>query len=181
MVNGSKRLSFIEVFRPSSHSGILSKKIVCIKKLTMPRFVCGFPQFFLSSILIIVSSAPNRWGYFNFKKLKSLGKRFFLVVTEGGEHNSDQNNYHTKGFFSRKSKFYGHFQRKNSFYFYIISFKITYKNSSLMMISSGEGSESGRNENWVQSLRKDILALKDLLCSLYFRLLLFRSFARRFP
>ena len=103
------------------------------------------------------------------------------MVTEGGEHNSDQNNYHTKGFFSRKSKFYGHFQRKNSFYFYIISFKITYKNSSLMMISSGEGSESGRNENWVQSLRKDILALKDLLCSLYFRLLLFRSFARRFP
>ena len=123
MVNGSKRLSFIEVFRPSSHSGILSKKIVCIKKLTMPRFVCGFPQFFFSSILIIVSSAPNRWGYFNFKKLKSLGKRFFLVVTEGGEHNSDQNNYHSIGFFQGKVTFMVTFKEKIVFIFTLLVLK----------------------------------------------------------
>ena len=34
-------------------------------------------------------------------------------------------------FFSRKSYFYEHFQRKNEFYFYIISFKRPYVNFSL--------------------------------------------------
>ena len=52
------------------------------------------------------------------------------MVTKGG-HNSSQNNYHIITFFLRKSNFYGHFQRKNSFHFYIISFKRSYVNCSL--------------------------------------------------
>ena len=47
-------------------------------------------------------------------------------------HNSGQNNNnHMVTFFSRKSNFYGHFQRTNSFHFYIISFKRKYVNCSL--------------------------------------------------
>ena len=58
------------------------------------------------------------------------------MVTKGdGGHNSSQNNYHTITFFSRKSDFYDHFQRKNSFRLSIITFKRTYVNGSLMMIS----------------------------------------------
>ena len=40
-----------------------------------------------------------------------------IMVTEVGGHNLGQNNYHTiTFFFSRKSKFYGHFQRMVHFY-----------------------------------------------------------------
>ena len=54
-----------------------------------------------------------------------------IMVTKAG-HNSSQNNYHIiTFFFLRKSNFYGHFQRKNSFHFYIISFKRSYVNCSL--------------------------------------------------
>ena len=66
------------------------------------------------------------------------GGRLLTMVTKGdggGGHNSSQNNYHTITFFSRKSDFYDHFQRKNSFRLSIISFKRTYVNCSLMMIS----------------------------------------------
>ena len=58
------------------------------------------------------------------------------MVTKGdGGHNSSQNNYHTITFFSRKSDFYDHFQRKNSFRLSIITFKRTYVNGSLMLTS----------------------------------------------
>ena len=48
-----------------------------------------------------------------------------------GIHNLGQNNYHTIPFSSRKSDFYGHFQRKNSFNFYITGLKRAYVNYSL--------------------------------------------------
>ena len=59
-----------------------------------------------------------------------------VLVTKGeeGGHNSHQNNCHTIAFFSRKSNFYAHFQRKNSFHFFLVSFKRTYVNFSLANI-----------------------------------------------
>ena len=44
MGNGSKGVRLIEDFCPSSQSGKLTKKIACVKKLTMLRFVGRFPQ-----------------------------------------------------------------------------------------------------------------------------------------
>ena len=47
-------------------------------------------------------------------------------------HKSGQNKYHTiKFFISRKRNFYGYFQGKNSFHFYIIKFKRKYVYCSL--------------------------------------------------
>ena len=92
----------------------------------------------------------KRWKGFNFEKLKSFGGRIFFRHIGGksiwrgsgignqrwgeGGHNSHQNNYHTITFFSRKSNFYAHFQRKNSFHFFLVSFKRTYVNFSLANI-----------------------------------------------
>ena len=45
MGDGSNGLTLIEYFCPSSQSWTFRKKIVCIKKFTMLRSVCGFPQF----------------------------------------------------------------------------------------------------------------------------------------
>ena len=47
-----------------------------------------------------------------------------------GIHDLGQNNYHTIPFSSRKNDFYGHFQRKISFNFYIIGLKRAYVNYS---------------------------------------------------
>ena len=94
---------------------------------------------------------PKRWrgggGGVNFEKLKLLGEIFFIIrgassygravimVTKLG-HNSGQNNYHTiTFFFSRKSNFYGNFQRKNIFDFYIISFKRNYVKKFLFYVA----------------------------------------------
>ena len=95
----------------------------------------------------MVSSLPKSWrGDFNFEKFNSLNywwKSFFLGGGGGGQshkrgssnngnqfgHNSGQNNYHT--FCLRKKNFSGHFYRKNSLHFYIISFKRTYVNCSV--------------------------------------------------
>ena len=125
----------------------------------MLRFVCRFTQFsFLFNFNDGVLPPPTpfiRWGHFNFEKLKSFGGRAFfhhmggqvhmgntvIMVTKGeeGGHNSGQNNYHTIAFFFKKKQlFYDHFQRKKSFDFYIISFKTTYVNFSLMMNSWGK-------------------------------------------
>ena len=51
MGSGSKSLWLIEDFRPSSQSETMRTKIVCVKKLTILRFVCEFHQFFFSSTL----------------------------------------------------------------------------------------------------------------------------------
>ena len=85
----------------------------------------------------MVSSPLRDGGHFNFKKTKSLeGGMFFHYMwdksmrwysdngNQRGGHNLGQNNYHIIAFcFSRKSNFYRHIQRKNSFHFYTISFK----------------------------------------------------------
>ena len=76
---------------------------------------------------------------FNFKKLKTLEEgsswgaspyRETMIKVTKGWYNSRQNKYHTIPFFLEKSNFYGHFQRKSSFHFYI-SFKRAYVNCSL--------------------------------------------------
>ena len=126
----------------------------------MLRFVCRFPQFpFLINFDGVLPPPPpptpplfKRWGHFNFEKLKSFRGRAFLSygrTSAYGEHSDNGNQRRGGGiiqvktiilwhFLSRKSNFYGHFQKKNSFDFYIISFKITYANCSLMMISWGK-------------------------------------------
>ena len=95
----------------------------------------------------MVSSLPKSWrGDFNFEKLNSLNywrKSFFLggggggnpirggaviMVTNLGIIQVKTIN-HT--FCLRKKNFSGHFYRKNSLHFYIISFKRTYVNCSV--------------------------------------------------
>ena len=72
------------------------------------------------------------WIWYSFF---STGLQVHMGEIDNGKqrewgHNSGQNNY-TIIFVSRKSNFYGHFQSKNSFHFYIVSFKRTYINRSL--------------------------------------------------
>ena len=120
--------------------------------------VCRFTQFsFLINFSYGVFPPPSpfkRWGHFNFEKLKSfVGRAFFhhtggqfhmgntvIMVTKGGEGGIIQVKtiIILKHLFQGKSNFYDHFQRKNSSDFYIISFKTTYANCSLMMISWGK-------------------------------------------
>ena len=126
----------------------------------MLRFACEFTQFsFLINFNDGVLPPPpppfKRWGHFNFEKLKSFGGRGFFHHMGGQVHMGNTVIMVTKGekrggiiqvktiiilwqFFSRENNFYDHFQRKNSFDFYIFSFKMTYANFSLMMISWGK-------------------------------------------
>ena len=124
----------------------------------MLRFVCRFPQFpFLINFDGVLPPPPPHpslrdGGILILRSSNHSGEELFLSYGRAstyGEHSDNGNQRRGGGiiqvktiilwhFLSRKSNFYGHFQKKNSFDFYIISFKITYANCSLMMISWGK-------------------------------------------
>ena len=83
---------------------------------------------------ILILKTSNHWGGEMFSYVGGGGGVHTWGNSDNGNqrgHNSGQNNNHTVTFVSRKSNFYGHFRRTNSFHFHIISFKRKYVNCSL--------------------------------------------------
>ena len=97
MGNDSKSLWLTEDFRPSSQSETMRTKIVCVKKLTILRFVCEFHQFFSlnfkswcppplgdGGVLILKSSNHWRRAFLHHMGRQVHIGEVILVTKDGG-------------------------------------------------------------------------------------------------